>query len=206
MSLCGIMRRACCTFMLLFANFSILVVPSALGSGGEGEKSKGGGKGGGHGSGEATPAEAPKASQGYVHHWIKMPPFAAASILGLDSQEVKSQPGRVLVLFFLASWCEPCQEIIGEVRRLEKRYQGLAADFVYVFAHDTRDDAAGFMREHGMNQGLLANHDLLKEYHNPELPTVYVGDRDGFLLTRYIKVNSANLTDLNNLLLKLTAY
>jgi thiol-disulfide isomerase/thioredoxin len=135
-----------------------------------------------------------------------MPSIHAASVLGVSGEDIAARPGRALVLIFLASWCEPCQEIVGDMRRLEQRYQGLAVDFFYVFAHDTRDDAGGFLREHGMTQGFLANHDVLQEFHNPELPSVYVGDRDGWLLTRYLKVTRKDLDDLNGLLLKITAF
>lgn len=179
----------------------------ASGGGGSKDKPADKGQGGGHGGGgESAPPTAPKATSGYVHQWIKMPPVHAASVLGVSGEDIRARPGRALVLIFMASWCEPCQELVGELRRLEGRYEGLAVDFYYIFAHDTRDDAGGFLREHGMPKGYVANHDVLQSYHNPELPSVYVGDRDGFLLTRYTKTSRKDVEDLNGLLRKITAF
>lgn len=198
----GIGRPLSLTWLLSFLMCSS--VPAfAVGGGGNAKAAESKGHGGG---GKESPSASPAVSGGYVHHWIKMPSFSAANVLDLDAVDVGPRRGRMMIVFFLASWCEPCQEIVADVRRLEQRYQGLAADFVYVFAHDTRDDAAGFMREHHMTRGVLANHDVLTEYHNPELPTVYVGDRDGWLLTRYIKVKATDLAALDKWLLKWTAY
>lgn len=162
----------------------------------------------GEGAESAPPAETNEASDGYVHHWLPMPSFSAQA-LGVatgDPVSVASKPGRMLVLVFLASYCEPCQQLMGDLSRVEARFRRLNTDFVYVFAHDTQDDALGFMKEFNMPTGVLANFDALKAYHNPKLPTIYVGDRHGWLMTRYEEVTKTDIQTLDELLRKLTAY
>jgi thiol-disulfide isomerase/thioredoxin len=107
---------------------------------------------------------------------------------------------------FLASYCEPCQEMMESYLRLEKRYRRLNTDFVYVFAHDTKDDAEGYMKEFGLRHGILANFDALKAFHNPKLPTIYVGDRHGWLMTRFEESSAADLAKLDTYLRDLTAF
>lgn len=155
----------------------------------------------------ANDAKALEPSDHYVHSWTAMPSFTATG-LGDDQgpMSVGPRPGRALVVLFLASWCEPCQQLMADYQVLEKRYRRLGADFVYVFAHDTQDDAQGFMKEFGLSRGILANHDVLKAYHNPELPTIYLGDRRGWLTTRYVKAGATEVERLDGLLRNLTAY
>lgn len=159
------------------------------------------------GAAEPTDAKSLEPSTHYVHSWKSMPGFTATG-LG-DNQgpmSIEPRPGRALVVMFLASWCEPCQQLMASYQTIEKRYRRLNADFVYVFAHDTQDDAQGFMKEFGLSRGILANHDVLKAYHNPELPTIYVGDRHGWLMTRFVKAGASEVQSLDGLLRNLTAY
>jgi hypothetical protein len=53
---------------------------------------------------------------------------------------------------------------------------------------------------------MLANHEILKAFHNPELPSIYVGDRHGWMLTRYLKAQTAELSKLDGVLKTLTSY
>ena len=142
----------------------------------------------------------------YVQHWVPMLGFSAAPVGSSEQEQVQPRPGRALVVVFLASWCEPCQQLMPEILRLEKHYNKLNTDFVYVFTHDTGDDAAGFMKEFALEHAYLANQDVLKIYHNPELPTIYVGDRHKWLAGRFVNVSQQDLAKLDNLLRPMTAY
>lgn len=151
-------------------------------------------------------AESLERSDKYVHRWIPMPAFKGPGLGAAPSEHVvEPKDGRLTVIVFLASWCEPCQQLMTDFRVLEKRYKRLGADFVYVFAHDTKDDAQGFMQEFGVEAAMLATHDVLRAFHNPELPTVYVGDKTKWLATRYVKAGKKELASLDDLLKHLTA-
>ena len=143
----------------------------------------------------------------YIHNWISMPAFAAP-LLPHDGEQLKitATPGRVLVLVFLASWCEPCQQRLPEILALEKKYSRINTDFVYVFAHDTPQDAEGFMQEFKIPQAVLASYEALKAYHNPELPSIYIGDRHGWLATRYLAMKAEDIEKLDYFLQYLTGY
>ena len=154
-----------------------------------------------------APPKAVTATDRYVNSWVPMPSLSATKLGGEhEPVTIESSKGRLLVIVFLASWCEPCQQLMPEIQRLERHYQKLNTDFVYIFSHDTRDDAQGFMKEFNLSNAYLANQELLKTYHEPELPSIYVGDRHGWMLQRYIKTAATDLAKLNGLLLHLAAY
>lgn len=154
---------------------------------------------------EAVPA--PADPDKYIHNWIPMPSFAAPVLPNQGEQlKITATPGRVLALVFLASWCEPCQERLPQILLLDKKYSRLHTDFVYVFAHDTPQDAEGFMREFKIPNAVLASYEALKAFHNPELPSIYIGDRHGWLATRFLDAKPADIERLDHLLKYMNAY
>lgn len=142
----------------------------------------------------------------YVHQWIPMPKLFVTDIKTLEPVVKTPSNGNMMVVFFLASWCEPCQNLSSKMVSLTQSLSRLPIDFYFVFAHDTIDDAKGFMAEHHMSQGYLAELDTLKNYNNPELPTIYISDRDGWLLTRYLKFTEQNLDEVKGILRLLTTF
>lgn len=134
-----------------------------------------------------------------------------SEISGVDlktGKTIKYSPkrGRATVVFFVASWCEPCQQLMPQVKNLAKKYENIYTDIIYVFAHDTKDDASGFAREHKLTGHMvLANHEILKAFKNPPLPAFYVGDRYNYLSNRALKLTSSDLAKLDDYLTKLTA-
>ena len=160
---------------------------------------------GGEGANAAPPP--PVNPDKYIHNWIAMPSFAAPLLPhGGEQLKITATPGRALVLVFLASWCEPCQQRLPEILTLDKKYSRINTDFIYVFAHDTPQDAEGFMQEFKIPQAVLASYEALKAYHNPELPSIYVGDRQGWLAARYLDVKSEDIEKLDHFLQYLTGY
>jgi thiol-disulfide isomerase/thioredoxin len=141
----------------------------------------------------------------YVHKWIAIPSVETQPLLGSDKTLLESRKGRITVVFFLASWCEPCQLLIDDLANLEQRYQALNTDFFYVFTHDSKRDAEGFMQEFTLKNGMLASPDAIRTFHNPAPPAIYVSDRHGWLVTRYVKAGSRDVVKLGELLKYLTA-
>lgn len=159
---------------------------------------------------DAQNALATSRSDRYVHRWIPIPAFSAININDRSDRTITAQSGRVLVIFFLASWCEPCQQITPQFMTLQQKLSKLPIDFVYVFAHDTLDDAREFATEYKLDRQsdnvLLAEFDVLKKYNNPDLPTIYVGDRRGWILTRFIKPDAKRMAEFKELVELLTAF
>lgn len=146
-------------------------------------------------------------SGGYVHQWIAPPSVKLKNLSNGSIQSLGVAKGQIGVLVFIASYCEPCQQIIKQLQAIEKVYKGLDVRFSYIFSHDTEQDASSFSKEYKLTHAYLANHEVLKEYHNPELPSIYLIDKKGWLATRYIQVTKENLSeDLPSLLSYLTAF
>ncbi len=142
----------------------------------------------------------------YKHEWIKMPPISGKSILDNDTIAYKHQPGYATVVFFLASWCEPCQQLTPSFLAIEKKFARLPVKFIYIFTSDTMQDAQGFAKEYKVPSGILATHEVLRDYHGPELPALYVGDRHNWIAKRFLKADRASLQELDEFLTLITSF
>jgi len=143
----------------------------------------------------------PLRSDHYVHRWIPFPPFRAVSLNSQASEQIIAKDGRVSVIVFLASWCVPCQQQIREIKRIEDKYRDRFTDFVYIFAHDTENDARGFNNVYKLgNNAMMASANVLEAFHQPELPSYYVADRYKWMVMRRLNTQKKDLDDLDQFL------
>ncbi len=163
---------------------------------------------GGGGHEEAAPPAPVGPQRKYNPGTVTMFP---AEITGTDlitgeKFSLKTKEGRVTLVFFIASWSDPCQQVITEIKAVANRYSSIYTDVVYVFAHDTKDDAKGFAKEHKIvGRMTLATNDILKNFKNPQIPAAYVSDRKLYLGNRFLKMTSKELSELDKYLMKVTA-
>jgi len=144
-------------------------------------------------------------TDGYVHEWIPFPPFNAIALPGGDKFSYKPARGEMTVVFLVATWCAPCVKMMPEILRMQARTARLPVRYINIFTHDTKQDATGFMKEHGMKSGVLATHEVLATFKNPELPAIYVGDRNSFMLMRYLKASPQDLAEVEESVKYMTA-
>ena len=136
----------------------------------------------------------------YVHNWKTFPTITGKRVTG-GKLTIKPQKGQALVAVFLASWCLPCQKLINDIKALEKKFSKRHTRFVYIFAADTVADAQGFRKAYNLGKNaMVANVKLMKEFNQPELPSIYVADRQTWMIWRAVNVKRENLTELDKFL------
>lgn len=143
----------------------------------------------------------------YAHSWYNFPVISGKKVNDRGFLSFKPARGYATVAVFLASWCIPCQTMLRSFQDLERKYKNRYTTFVYIFAHDLEQDAAGFIEAyklHGNN--IMASVDLMKRFHEPDLPSVYLGDRHGWLAWRKLSIDQASLSELDRFLELHTSY
>jgi thiol-disulfide isomerase/thioredoxin len=116
-------------------------------------------------------------------------PFSAFDLETLDGHRVKSEDvaGKVVLINFWASWCEPCRE---EMPALDALRRGIAHDdFLFLtFNEDVRlAPAKRFLEQFGSDFPVALGHgDLRGKYHYVGLPFTVLLDRQGRVVTRWI--------------------
>jgi thiol-disulfide isomerase/thioredoxin len=114
--------------------------------------------------------------------------------------KIVPQKGEALVLVFLASWCVPCQLMIGELKRMEKKHNNSFSKFVYVFTHDTKADASAFIKAHKLGTAVLATRKIIDVFNQPSLPSIFVADRQSLMVMRRLGVNEKGLNEVDRFL------
>lgn len=99
---------------------------------------------------------------------------------------LKDFRGRLLLLNFWASWCQPCREEMPAMERLYQEYKGKGFAVLAVSVKDSRKDAIAFVKELKLTYAIALDPEgevgLL--YGAWGLPATYLIDRNGTVLAR----------------------
>jgi thiol-disulfide isomerase/thioredoxin len=117
-------------------------------------------------------------------------------------QSMKQWQGRVLVVNFWATWCEPCREEIPGLLRIEKKYDSKSLKIVGI-AIDSADKVRQFAKYFQINYALLIGGleavDLSRQLGNKAgaLPYTVVLDQEGKVVRTHLgKISEQELDEL----------
>lgn len=143
--------------------------------------------------GEKTPEKSPENETLEIdfkekwQSWIRIPNIEGTTSTG-ESEILKHQAGRVQVVFFIASWCIPCQNFMEKIKSLENHYAPKGVDFEYVFNHDLKSDMRGFIDAHNLSNSstILSTGETLLKFRDPTLPALFIADKKGWIVERML--------------------
>ena len=109
--------------------------------------------------------------------------------------------GKVVVLDFYATWCEPCRAEIPRLVQMQKDYGagGLQVIGLNVGGDDDRAKVPAFAKEYGVEYPLgFPDDNLVDRYltDNQDIPQAFVFDRNGDLVKRFIGYSSTSGAEL----------
>jgi len=102
--------------------------------------------------------------------------------------DLSNYQGKVVVLDFWASWCVPCRRSFPWLNSMQEKFSddGLVVIGVNVDAEPA--DAQNFLQEVPARFQLVSDHagDLARRYEVIAMPSSYVFDREGKLITKHL--------------------
>jgi thiol-disulfide isomerase/thioredoxin len=99
--------------------------------------------------------------------------------------------GKVVLLDFYATWCEPCRAETPQLVQMQRRYaeQGLQVIGLNVGGADDREEVPAYAKEFGIPYQLAFPDDELVDGllgDNQNIPQAFVFDRNGKLVKRFV--------------------
>jgi thiol-disulfide isomerase/thioredoxin len=121
------------------------------------------------------------------------PPASAHGWTQADNQRMTlaSYKGKVVLLDFYATWCEPCRAETPHLVRLQQQYadQGLQIIGLNVGGEDDRAEVPAYAKEFGIQYPLGFPEDEFADDYlgdNQSIPQTYLFDRNGNLVKRFV--------------------
>lgn len=139
-----------------------------------------------------------------------MPPLSSYVEMGwVDANNERSRltdyRGKVLVLDFYATWCEPCRQSIPRLNELQKQYgpEGVAVVGLNVGGPDDRIKVNEFARELDIKYPLGFPDKSLTDLFlsdDQSIPQTFVFAREGALVKRFVGYDATTSVDLETVI------
>ena len=117
-------------------------------------------------------------------------PVPSFQLTALDGSQIDlgTQPGKVVVVNFFASWCDPCREEASDLEAAWREYQGQGVQFVGIAYKDAESRAQAFLDEFGVTypSAVEPGNRTARAYGLTGVPETFVVDGQGLLVHHYV--------------------
>ena len=105
----------------------------------------------------------------------------AISLRSLDGERIQVPRGKVVIVDFWASWCDPCREAMPNLERLYRRYRERGLVVLGISVDRNERNARRFLRRTQVSfpVALDEGQEVAGRYRPPRMPSTYVIDRRG---------------------------
>jgi peroxiredoxin len=111
----------------------------------------------------------------------KAPAFSLASVT--TSGTVEMPPGRVVIVDFWATWCEPCKKSFPKLQELYVKYKPSGLEIAAISVDDEKTNVAAFAKTYGAKfpVGWDEGHKVTEKWKPETMPSTYVVDKNGVI-------------------------
>jgi len=115
------------------------------------------------------------------------------------------QKGKVVVIDFFASWCEPCMRELPELEKLHRELAPAGVVFVGVNLDKERKNVEALVKRFGLSFSVVHDPDgkVAEAYDPPKMPSTYVVDKAG--IVRHINAGFEGAADVAKLRKQVTS-
>jgi thiol-disulfide isomerase/thioredoxin len=110
----------------------------------------------------------------------KSPDFSAATLSG-QQLKLSSLRGKVVLLDFWASWCEPCKKELPILAKMAPRLKAKGIEIVAVNIDEDKQKALDFMKTRSLSLTVVADPSkaIVGRWEPPKMPSSFAIDKNG---------------------------
>lgn len=110
--------------------------------------------------------------------------------------------GKVVLVDFWASWCEPCKEALPHYTQLLKKYTSQKLIVIGINADEDLKERDAYLKKHGAPFPMYADLDkkFLKDFNVQAIPTLFIFDKNLKLVKIIRGFSDKKLAQLNTLI------
>jgi len=103
--------------------------------------------------------------------------------------DIREARGKVVVVYFWATWCAPCQAATNEIKEVYKKYRDKGLEVVGISLDEDRDRLTDYIRKNEIPwaqqfDGRLWENEIARKWAINSVPTVFLVDKLGKLVSR----------------------
>lgn len=128
----------------------------------------------------------------------QMKPFSLPSLQGGSTISSNAAKGKVAIVDFWASWCEPCKASFSAYNELLNKYGNKGLVIIGINIDNEKEKALGFIEENPARFLVAADPDkkVAEAYNLPTMPTSYIIGRDGNILYTHAGYHEGDLAGM----------
>jgi peroxiredoxin len=159
---------------------------------------------------EDKEAESPSDTEGRGLVGSRAPDFSVVAVVGHGGRiSLKRLRGKVVVVDFWGTFCEPCKKSFPKLQELNDKYADSGLEIVAISEDEAedKDKIPGFVNQFGakFNIGWDPDKSVAKHYNPPTMPSSFVIDRKGRVRYEHAGYHDQEEVELEKELKKLLA-
>lgn len=102
--------------------------------------------------------------------------------------DLTAHKGKVVIVDFWASWCVPCRRSFPWLNEMQAKYADQGLVIIGVNEDTSAEEVAGFLADYPAHFEIVRDNEgaLATEYGVVAMPSSYIIDRDGKVVTRHL--------------------
>jgi len=133
--------------------------------------------------GGASEGGGPATASGAKHELLNnpAPDFAGESVNGKGKVALAQWKGKVVLVDFWATWCEPCKKSFPKLQELYVKYRANGLEIVAISVDDEKNGITDFVKTHGAKfpVGWDDGKKIADKWKPENMPSSYIVGKDG---------------------------